>query len=253
MFKKNCYLCLYLLSLFAVSPLYVSAQVLAQFENSKQRYVYDVFYKKIAIGKIIRKLDQQGKTVIANSTAKLSFLYYRFGGDQLSHLYWDAPSQLFLCKKFELNSKGFSRVRMQADFYHAGHKTIVTGNGKRKEFVNETEKIVDFNAVGVQLSAGLKAGQRNFDFYMQTSDSVEHYFFKVSKEEVIKTKFGKFATYLIQQTGKNDRQLSAWFAPDINYQMVKFYYKRKLLEISGVLSEYSINTAPENNDSAILK
>ncbi len=237
--KKSNYLFLSLL-LFAVTPCYLFAQQILEFADSEQRYVYDVSYKKIAIGKIIRESLWQGNTVIANTTAELSFLSYHFGGNQLSHIYWDEMSQSFLSKTFVRNSVGFSRVSMQANFFKAGHQTSVTRDGKTDEYVNETEKIIDFNAIGVQMSEGLKLGQTHFEFYMQTSDSVERYFFEVTGKEAIHTKFGKLDTYRLEQTGKKDRKLIAWFAPEINYQMVKFRYERNLLDIRGVISERSI-------------
>ena len=239
MIKTNRLLCCALL--FIVTSGYLSAQPMCEFTKSKQRYVYDVSYKKIGIGRIIRELQCNGNDITANTTADLSFLFYHFGGNQLSSIYWDELSQLFLSRQFVRKSVGFMQISMQADFLNAGHQTRITRDGKTHEFVNEKEKIIDFNAIGVQISAGLKLGKTHFEFYMQTSDSVAHYFFDVTGKEVIQTKFGKLTAYRLEQTRKNDRKLIAWFAPDLNYQMVKFLYKRKLLDIRGVLNNYSIS------------
>ena len=89
------------------------------------------------------------------------------------------------------------------------------------------------------MSEGLKSGQTQFEFYMQTSDKVKHYFFEVTGKEVIQTKFGKLDAYRLQQTRKKNRTLIIWFAPKINYQMVKFRYKFNLLDLSGVLTKYT--------------
>jgi len=237
--KTNCLLWCALL--FMVTSSYLSAQPVCESANSEQRYVYDVSYKKISVGRIIRELQCNGNAITANTTADLSFLFYHFGGNQRSSIYWDDISQLFLSRQFVRNSVGFMQMSLQADFINAGHQTTITSEGKTNEFVNEKEKIIDFNAIGIQMSEGLKLGKTHFEFYMQTSDSVEHYFFEVTGKEDIHTKFGKLTAYRLEQTHKNDRKLIAWFAPDINYQMVKFLYKRKLLDIRGVLNEYSIS------------
>lgn len=239
MIKTNGLFCCALL--FIVTVGYLQAQPMCELANSEQRYVYDVSYKKISVGRIIRELQCNGDAITANTTADLSFLFYHFGGNQRSSIYWDELSQSFLSRQFVRNSIGFMQMRLRAEFLDAGHQTMITRDGKTNQFVNKKEKIIDFNAIGIQMSEGLKSGKTHFEFYMQTSDSVEHYFFEVTGKEAIQTKFGKLNAYRLEQTRKNDRKLIAWFAPDINYQMVKFLYKRKLLDIRGVLNEYSIS------------
>lgn len=239
MTKTNGLFCCALLLM--VTSGYLFAQPMCGFTNSEQRYVYNVSYKKISVGRIIRELQCNGDAITANTTADLSFLFYHFGGNQRSSIYWDDISQLFLSRQFVRNSVGFMQMRLQAEFLESGHQTMITRDGKTNQFVNEKEKIIDFNAIGMQMSEGLKSGKTHFEFYMQTSDSVEHYFFEVTGQELVHSKFGKLTTYRLEQTHKNDRKLIAWFAPEINYQMVKFLYKRKLLDIRGVLNEYSIS------------
>ncbi|MFT6984421.1 MAG: hypothetical protein ACJAT7_000208 [Psychromonas sp.] len=236
--KKNfffsilCFFALFSACLWAKTPL--------AFAQSEQRYVYDVSYKSIAVGKIIRELRSEGGRETVNTTAELSFLFYHFGGNQLTRIYWDDSSEQFLTEQFVRNNVGFTTVSMQAEFFKEGHQTRITRDGEVNEFTNETEKIIDFNAIGLQISQGLKSGQTHFEFYMQTSDSVAHYFFEVTGKEVLDTKFGKLATYRLEQTRREDRKLTAWFAPDVNYQMVKFHYKRNLLDLHGVISERSM-------------
>ena len=210
-----------------------------EFMNGEQRYVYDVSYKKMKVGKMIREFQHNGREITAKISADLSFLFYRFGGDQRSDIYWDEDTQLFLTKRFVRNSVGFKGEKTQADFFKSGHQTSVTRNGKNYKFDNEAGKIIDFNTIGVQMSEGLKSGQTHFDFYMQTSEKVKHYFFEVTGKEVVQTKFGKLDTYRLQQTRKKNRTLIMWFAPEMNYQMVKFRYKFNLLDLSGILTEHS--------------
>ncbi|WP_019616442.1 DUF3108 domain-containing protein [Psychromonas ossibalaenae] len=225
--------------LWILNPQYLSAQENLGLADSEQRYVYDVSYKSINVGQIIRELSPQGADMRVNTSAELAFLFFSFGGNQLSDIYRDKDSQLFLSRHFVRNNVGFIRVSMTADFSQNGHKSRLLVDGEKKEFVNETDKIVDFNALGLQLSEGLKAGQTHFEFYMQTSDSVAHYFFEVKGSESIDSKFGRLQTFRLEQTQKDDRKLTAWFAPDINYQMVKFHYQRNMLDIRGELSEHS--------------
>lgn len=237
--KKTNYLFLCLISLCGVASVPLFAQPMHEFANNERRYVYDVSYKNFYAGQIIRELQHEGRMITVNTTADLSLWFYRLAVEQLSQIYWDDVSQLFLSKQFVRNSIGFVGETVQADFLKSGHQTYVIRNGKPYEFVNKKEKIIDFNAVGVQVSEGLKAEQTHFEFYMQTSDSVKHYFFEVTGKELVQTKFGKLQTYRLQQTHKKDRTLILWFSPEINYQIVKFRYKYNLMDLHGVLTAHS--------------
>jgi hypothetical protein len=218
----------------------VIAQPLTELSDSKQRYVYDVFYKKISVGQMVREFDYRSGQVAAKTSANLSFLFYRIGGYQLSDVYWDDTSQLFLSKAFVRKEVGSRGKKTQGEFFSAGHKTKITRKRKTYQFANEENSIVDFHAIGMQMSEGLRSGQTHFDFYMQTTEKVKHYFFEVKGKETIKTELGTFETYRLEQTRKNNRKLIIWFAPEINYQMVKFYYKFNLLDLRGILTKYKL-------------
>lgn len=76
-------------------------------------------------------------------------------------------------------------------------------------------------------------------FYMQPSDSVKNYFFEVTGKERIQARFAKIDSYRLQQTCKKDRTLIIWFAPEVNYQLVKFRYEYNRIDLSGILIEHS--------------
>lgn len=222
-----------------VASLVNATEALVESNDHEQRYVYSVYYKKISIGKMVRELQQKNKQTQVNMFVDLSFLAIGFGGSQSSDIYWDEASQRFITQRFTRESKGFSDVKMQADFSEKGHHSSIVNNGETTTFNNPKGPIVDFNAITLQISEGLKSGKVDFEFYMQTSDDIAHYFFKVTGKDVIKTKFGEFEAFRVEQVKKSDRKFIAWFAPDIEYQLVKFHYKRKILDIRGELTEHS--------------
>lgn len=207
---------------------------------NEQTYTYNVYYKKISIGKMIRELQLKNDQIKVNTIADLSFLLMKFGGNQSSDIYWDEKSQRYLSKGFSRKSIGFSTVSMSAKFFNNGHNTTIVNNGKTTHYSNPEEYLVDFNTILLQIRKGLKAGQTDFEFFMQTSDSVAHYFFKVTGKEIIDSKFGKFESYRVEQMKKKDRIFIAWFAVALDHQMIKFRYKRNVLDIRGELSEYSM-------------
>ena len=213
------------------------AAPLTDLTNGKQRYVYDVFYKKLSVGTMTREFDYQNGDIKGRTTADLSFLFYKMKGYQLSEMYWDEPSLSFLSKSFIYKETGSHKENTTATFFDNGYQSKLTTKGKSKGF-KEEGAIVDFHAIGMQMSEGLRRGETNFDFYMQTTEKVKHYYFEVKGKETIETKLGKFETYRLEQTRKNNRTLVIWFAPKINYQMVQFYYKFNLLNLRGNLIKY---------------
>lgn len=236
---KNKLLVLLLTATTLMSATFVNAKALVEKVEYQQRYVYSVYYKKVSIGEMIREVQREDKNIKVNTLADLSFLAIAFGGSQFSNIYWNEASKKFIPTNFIRESQGFSDVEMQADFSEQGHHSIITNNGETTSFTNKEAPLADFNVILLQISEGLKSGQVDFEFFMQTSDDIAHYFFKVTGKEVIKTKFGEFETFRVEQVRKNDRTFIAWFAPDFEYQMVKFHYKRKILDIRGELTEHT--------------
>ena len=231
--------------------LFVSSSVYAQrVIHEQNKFIYDLSYKSFSLGQIIRDVQWDGDKGVVNSITDLSFFAIDFGGNQLSELYRDKNSEKILTKRFTRESKGFSTVSMTAEFSKNGHYVTANNNGEKLIFSNDKNKIIDFNAITMEISDLLKQEKTEFDFYMQTSDDVAHYFFEVKGKEIVKTKFGNVEAFKVVQIRKSDRTFEAWFAPSINYQMIKFHYQRKILDIYGELVEYSmtpLNTTKSSN------
>ena len=95
--------------------------------------------------------------------------------------------------------------------------------------------ILDGDAIGAQMRYLILKGEKSFEFNFQDTDEVNHYYFIVKGEEMINTRFGKLKTIRVEQTRKKDRKLVLWFAPSIDYQLVRATYHRKLLDLEAVL------------------
>lgn len=80
----------------------------------------------------------------------------------------------------------------------------------------------------VQASIDLSQGKTKVDYPIFKSDYVKLYSYEVVGEEVINTKIGKLNTIKIERVGDNkDRTISAWFAIDYNYQLVRLNESKK--------------------------
>ena len=235
--KNNIFIIFYSFLLLFTSPTFAREANSTEMPDN-QRYVYKVYYKKISIGEMFQQYNKKDSGIKVESAANFSFLFYSFGGSQQSEIYWDETHKLFLNRSFSRKNVGFGSSDMIANFDNTSYKTQIVNNGVESEYSNKKAPIIGFNTINLQISEGLKTGKKDFEFYMQTSDDVSHYFFSVAGQEIIKTKFGNLETYRVEQIKKSDRTFIAWYAPSLGYQMVKFYYKRRILDIRGELIEH---------------
>ncbi|MCG7496451.1 DUF3108 domain-containing protein [Vibrio sp. Of7-15] len=208
--------------------------------NINKSFSYDVSYKGINIGDMVRELQWRGNSIKANITADFSFLFMDFGGNQQSKISWQPQSEEFLTRSFIRNTDGFSSVRMEAEFSEDGHNSQITNLGEKLTFSNADHAIIDFNTLALEIRHGVMSGEKQFEIFMQTSDDIAHYFFEVKGKEMVNTEFGPLSAYRIEQIKKDDRTLIIWVAPSIDHQMVKFHYQRRILDISGEMTKHSI-------------
>ncbi len=231
-----------ILTLFLLFSAGISAEETNEPLVKKNRsFTYDVFFLGKSIGKISRTEESINSDYRLNLTADLSFMLFKFGGYQDSVITWQPLKQWFKTSSFERYSKGLEDIDLKATINEDAHSSSVTMNGQTMEFSEDKGKITDLNAMFLQVRQGLLSGQEAFDFYMQTSDEVNHYFFELKGRDKLQTKFGEFKTYRIEQTRVSNRSLSVWYAPELGMQMVKFQYKRKIVNIEGELTSYSMD------------
>mgnify|MGYP000980142280 CR=1 FL=1 len=129
---------------------------------------------------------------------------------------------------------------MTATFSDNGLLSKVVLNGEALEFSDLHSPILDFEAISMQMRQNLMDKKTSFDFVMQRSDEVSHYYFDVIGEESVEVMGKRYQTIKVQQVKKKDRKLYFWFAPDLDYQLVKSTYKRKIIDIEANLSKLDL-------------
>ncbi|MGX9416837.1 DUF3108 domain-containing protein [Vibrio sp. RC27] len=207
-------------------------------KSTHKHFVYEVSYSGIKIGKIDRDERHNNNRYYLSLSADLSFLFLNLSGFQNSTALWQEDKQWFKAISLDRKTKGFDTKRVKAKISDDSLSSTVEFEGKTSFYETKKGPITELNAMFLQVRAGLMNGQKAFDFYMQTSDGIDHHFFEVKDEEIIETKFGEFKTFRIEQTQVKNRALSIWYAPDLDMQMVKFYYERKIVNLTGELTNY---------------
>lgn len=239
MIRKLVFTCVAAGLLFTSSTYSVAATKAVQpAEKVHQRFVYDVYFSNNKIGKITRDQRKNDDKYYLSLSADLSFLFLQLGGYQNSTVQWQEKQQWYKPESFERRTSGFENINVSASFAEDSHHSQITKDGVTKNITYNEGKITELNSMFLQVRHGLLVGENEFNFHMQTSNKVEHYFFAVKGKEKINTKYGQFDTIRIDQTDVKDRSLSIWFAPALDMQMVKFNYTRKVVDIRGELNSY---------------
>jgi hypothetical protein len=258
--KKS--LCLLLLAFSLTFSFFVTAQTTSteavekETKNNKttEHYVYSVYYKFMNTGKIFVDIEHNNNDIIMSSFTDLSLLGISFGGKQTSKITYKGEEKGYITQSTIRKSVGFSSVDLSAHFIDDGHRVDVVEDGKKTSYINKDNIIRDYNALSLNIEAAIRQGKTEFDFYVQTSDDISHYFFSVAGNEKIETKYGHIEVIRVNQIKKDDRTFSLWFAPSIHGKMVKYHYKRHMLDIKGELIDYShkISKCSETLETALL-
>lgn len=207
---------------------------------------YKIFFEGHDIGNYQRNIVWNGTQANIYTNSTVNVLITKAKLNQHSTLHWSPQRQSFVTDSFERNIKGLMTGKVSATFTDNGAKSTVIEDGKSRQFSETLLPILDGDAIAAQMRLDIMQGKKNFDFILQNSDDISHYYFKVIGEETIATNFGDLKAIRIDQIKKSDRQLSLWFAPSIDYQLVRATYKRKLLNLKTVLISKKIN-CPTNS------
>lgn len=216
----------------------------AAFHQCTKVFTYDVYLSNHKIGYLTRTLKWQDNHVDIHSYSKVNLLVTKTKLKQNSKVYWSEQQNSFLTRSFTRKITGLMAGKTSATFSSDGRRSLLRSNGTAANFSSNDLPLLDGDAVGSQMRLNLIEGKKRFEFKLQDTDEVNHYHFEVKREEKIETNFGRIKTIRVEQIRKSDRQLVMWFAPEIDYQLVKATYKRKLLNLKSILTRQNIQCPP---------
>ncbi len=156
---------------------------------------------------------------------------------QESELSWNTEEG-FITQQFTQQVKGFKNRVMEVETSDLGRKSIMLINQQKMEFANEGRAILDADTISAQIRFKLLQGERNFMLTRQASDMLEHYQYTVSepfKKEI--EPWGLLPLISVKQDGADE--VTMWFSPKLNYQLVKAKYHSVLLPGHMQLTQYA--------------
>ncbi|MGF1726998.1 DUF3108 domain-containing protein [Photobacterium nomapromontoriensis] len=203
--------------------------------NCTKTFIYQLFFNNIKIGQLSRSLRWKNNHATILSSSKINVLATKTLFKQQSMIYWSPEQQSFVTKKFTRHVNGLITETTNATFTAEGKQSTVTTDNKKLSFTSTALPLLDIDAISSDIRLALIQGKKDFDYKLQGSDDVNHYYFKVIGKETINSNFGKVTAFKVEQIRKKDRKLVMWFSPDIDYQLVKATYKRNILDLKATL------------------
>ena len=250
------YLKLSLLSLVIVLALPVSAQpskveqaqaiqVSAQTAKSKELVKqcnrsasYDIYLSGIHTGTMERTENWQGKTAVVTSSSKASILGIGTRYEQRAELSWSTKTDEWLTDEFHQKVTGFRARDMQVSFRNNGRDTEVDIDGDIDHYHSKTIALRDVDTLAIQMRHFLLQGRTQFALVRQASDAIEPYQLYVQQLQTTKIKpWGELAVIPVKQTG--EEEVTYYFAPELDYQLVKARYHGIILQGLIELNAYS--------------
>lgn len=229
------------LTLSALLPLCLASSNLmasppVEWHQCVKTLTYDLFYGNHKIGYFERKLSwQNNQRVDIQSTSRLSAIVAKTHFQQQTRVIWSDVKGSFLTQSFNRNITGLLDGKTRGSFNQDGTRSDIITDGEKLSFDSNDLPLLDVEAVASQMRLNLIQGKQTFDFKMQESDEVNHYFFRVAGKEKLQTNYGSVDTIRVEQIKKPDREVKLWFSPELDYQLVRGTYKRKILDLKAVL------------------
>ncbi|KLV09326.1 hypothetical protein ABT56_01340 [Photobacterium aquae] len=228
-----------------MKPTSVLAQPSTAFHQCNKTFNYQLYFNNLKIGQFTRTLNWKDSQANINSYSTVNVLATKTRFRQQSIIYWSAQQQSFLTKSFKRDINGLLGGSTQATFSNHGLQSEVSVDGTKNSYTSNKQPLLDADAIGSQIRLMLIEGKTQFNFKMQDTDEVNHYYFQVKGKETINSNFGKIRTIRVEQIKKNDRKFVMWFSPDIDYQLVRATYQRKILDLKAVMLSKRISCPPQ--------
>ncbi|OAN13736.1 hypothetical protein A3K86_14335 [Photobacterium jeanii] len=218
---------------------------LPDFHQCKKTLSYQLYFSGLKVGTLERHVHWRGNGAKVYAYGSANVLVTKNKYNNQSQLVWSAEKQSFITQSFTQQISGLVSRNVVAAFGKDGQSATVTKDGETKHYEDPEFPLLDGDTLGTQLRLLLIQGKTKFDFMMQSTSGVNHYFFEVLGTEEVENRYGKMKAIKVRQTEVNDRQIDMWFAPELDYQLVKAKYKRNLLRLEAEIVQFK-KVCPED-------
>ncbi|WP_247663386.1 hypothetical protein [Shewanella sp. MMG014] len=198
---------------------------------------YDIYLSGIHTGTMKRTETWQGQSAVVTSTSKASILGIGTQYDQRAELSWSNTRDEWITDNFHQLVTGFRARDMKVSFSHDGLASEVDIDGDKDKYASTHIPLRDVDTLAIQMRQFLLQGRTQFALVRQASDAIEPYQLYVKKpiSEQIEP-WGEMTLIPVEQSGAEE--VTYYFAPEMDYQLVKARYHGIILKGLIELNHY---------------
>ncbi|XBJ50225.1 hypothetical protein ABIS04_08875 [Shewanella sp. H8] len=224
-----------------------SSSVLAGENQDKclKTFNYSIYLSGLHTGKMTRIEKWQGKSAIITSKSEASILGIGTQYQQRSEVSWSNITNEWLTDNFHQQVSGFRSRDMHVTVANNGLESRVDLDGDITAYQSKSIPLRDVDTLAIQIREYLILGRQQFALVRQASDALEPYQYYV-KSAVTATipPWGEMQLIPVEQTGADE--VTYFFAPSMNFQLVKAHYHgfilQGLIELDSYVSSCNIIT-----------
>jgi len=190
---------------------------------------YSIYLSGLPMGEMTRTENWQGKSAVITSNSEASILGIGTQYRQRTELSWSTHNNEWLTDNFHQQVSGFRSRDMQVTFANHGLESRVDIDGDVENYTSTSIPLRDVDTLAIQIRENVLRGRRQFALIRQASDAIEPYQFYV-KDAFTATiaPWGELQLIPVEQMGAEE--VTYYFAPSLNYQLVKAHYHGIILQ-----------------------
>lgn len=206
---------------------------------------FEVEVAGIKMGEIKRTLKRHDNGLYEQSSEIYTTGFITmFRSDRFEeHSYWHWKDNAPVPQRYTYHYSGGSKgeVYEQLDFDWQALTVDSLREGKTTKLPIETG-VVDKLSYQVALVRDLQAGKKEFLYKVADRGDIRHIRYEVVGKETIDTPWGKKQTIKVKRKTKTDERVTIlWFAPDLDYMVVKLIQDDNGTKMSGRITDLRID------------
>ncbi len=219
-------------------PLLFSLAPIAQATSTCQRQSeFAVYLNGIHTGSMNRTESWQDQQAEVKTTSKASVLGIKTQYQQQAKLHWSDSEQGWLTQAFTQQVSGFRTRDMQVSFASDGLSSKVTLDGELNHYQSKYIPLRDVDTLAIQIRHLVMQNKGQFSLIRQASDDIELYQYQLQQpEQHVIEPWGELTLIPVEQTGAED--ITYYFAPTLDYQLMRADYHGLLLQGKVLLTQY---------------
>jgi hypothetical protein len=216
--------------------------------HCQRSFNYSIYLSGLHTGEMVRTENWLDRSAVITSKSEASILGIGTQYKQRSELSWSDISREWLTDNFHQQITGFRSRNMQVILANNGLESRVDLDGAITTYQSKTLPLRDVDTITIQIRENILNNRQKFTLLRQASDAVEPYQFSV-KETVITTiaSWGEIQLIPVEQTGSE--VVTYFFAPSMNYQLVKAHFHGLILQGMIELNSYNSSCDTIKNDN----